>query len=446
MDLVTKLSPHFKTPFHLKPWVDTIESVTPAPNVIVPVHALNSVPVRHQKTETTLAGIVYMMLRTPWMQVILMSHDYERVKHLSKRLRALAEQTEIGPTKGYNEIATWMNKFGGGVTIMSSDQSRLGNNCHVLILDDPMNEDTVKDAALRDDADEKIAHYVARCRIPETERSAAGPGAVLGVASRLHVDDPFGRMIGRQVRKWSYWHQPGIVDLDQPTERAFAPEVWPLEDLKLERAAKAEQDPTEQWFWSQVQNEPRNLNATYFREPARYDVIPPWPGFRLGMGIDMSYSKEKRADFFALVVARFYGPKFYLLNSVRMRAEVSDMETALRAAQSVYGECPIWTYISGPEIAAVKLLRRSMFNVIAMHASAPKFVRAQPTIKRWNDANVLVPLHAPWVKPLLGRLAMFAGNERDPDDEADALVSLCDGASGRGGSLAQPRAVGAWTF
>jgi hypothetical protein len=73
-------------------------------------------------------------------------------------------------------------------------------------------------------------------------------------------------------------------------------------------------------------------------------------------------------------------------------------------------------------------------------------VRAQRTIRRWNDGDILVPEEksAPWVKGFVHRMQCFRRRETDrDDDETDALVSLADGImGGAAAGFGGPKTVG----
>jgi sugar lactone lactonase YvrE len=55
------------------------------------------------------------------------------------------------------------------------------------------------------------------------------------------------------------------------------------------------------------------------------------------------------------------------------------------------------------------------------------------------NGDILIPESAPWRKGFTHRLSLFRGHDKDRDDEADALVSLCDGILG--GASAGPMAA-----
>jgi predicted phage terminase large subunit-like protein len=430
MDLIPALSPEYQSPWHMREWCDVIERAA-----VEPVRALCALPIRHWKTQVTLHGIVYLLLRDPSRKIILLSHSFERAQSLGKRLRQLAEAAGVGPERGTNTIADWANSSGGGCVVMSADQSRLGYDVHVLVFDDPLDENGSQDPKVREAVDETLSHYSARCQ------RRGQPGPVIGVMSRWHPDDAIGRRLQRTAVKWEYIAKGAILDEGEPTERAFAPDVWPLDALKNMRAELAEKDPTERLWWAQLMNEPRPIGADLFREPTRYSALPTW-GYRLAYGADLAFTQGDHSDFFALVAMRVYGPKAYLLDVQRHKIDAHMIESTTRAMINKYGRAPIFSYASGPEVGMMRVLNERGLPFSKMQARYNKLVRAERTIRRWNDGNVLIPDDALWAPGFLHRVACFRGNDKDDgDDEIDALVSACDGAMG-GMVAGGPRTVG----
>jgi predicted phage terminase large subunit-like protein len=425
------MSPEHRAPYHLTEWCDLIQRAATEP-----VRALCALPIRHFKTETTLHGIVWLLLQDPTLRIIFLTHSFDAAQARGKRLRQLAEETTVGPARGFNTITDWRNDAGGGVVAMSAEQSKLGYDCHVLVFDDPIDEHGSEDPKVREAVDATIAHYTARCM----RRGKAG--AVLGVMSRFHPDDPIGRRLQRKAVDWVYVHRSAILDEGEPTERAFAPDVWPLEALRAMRAELAEKDPTERIWWAQLQNEPKPRGAALFQGATWYKELPPWGGWRQAYGVDLAYTTTDGADWFARVVGRVYGPKLYLQEVRRHKIDPHLIESTLKADLNKYGRAPMFSYMSGPEVGMARVLNERGVPIQRMIARYNKLVRAEKTIRRWNDGNIMVPEGQPWVDGFLHRLSCFRGHERDTDDdEVDALVSLCDGAIG-GAVAGTPRAFG----
>jgi predicted phage terminase large subunit-like protein len=114
----------------------------------------------------------------------------------------------------------------------------------------------------------------------------------------------------------------------------------------------------------------------------------------------------------------------------RHKLDATLLESTCKRIIASYGRAPLWSYQSGPEVGLSRLLIERGVPVGVMHARYNKLVRAQKTIRRWNDGDVLLPKSAPWLKGFVQRVSMFRGHEKDRDDEIDAIVSLCDATLG----------------
>ncbi len=435
VEWVSWLSPEMRTPWHLEPWCQRIEACLHGG-----VRALNATPIRHYKTVTTLHGIAWLLTRDPKMRMILMCADHERANELGKFCRRLCDSAEartgvkMGPAKGDNTIADWKNEAGGGVVVMSAEQSKLGRDVDALLFDDPITEKNADDPKARDAIDGAIAHYTARAG------RALRRGSVLGIMSRWHPDDPIGRRMARKVVEWDLIHARAVEDEGLPTERAFAPDVMSLDELRLRRAELAEQDPSERLWWAQFQGEPRVTSGELFKAPTRYSTLPMVGGFRDVLGVDMAYSSKASADFFAIVALRVYGSIAYVRNVMRFHPDYRAGLDNVRSARDLYGHGPVYSYMSGPELGAARYFAQNGIEIQAMPARFNKRVRAQRTIDLWNAGKILLPERAPWTAGFLERVYGFRGVEGDADDEIDALVSAIDGGMWSSGV---PRVSGA---
>jgi len=421
----------FRAPYHLKDWCEMIEACEQGG-----VRAMCSIPIRHFKTTTTMFGIAWLLARRPWLRIIVMCSDHERANDLGKQIRRTCEQltpegvTGIGPVRGDNLITSWKNEAGGGVSTMSAAQSRLGRDVDVLIADDPLDEHGAAIAETRDAVDHALSHYAARA-IRDGKI-----GSVLILMSRWSPDDPIGRRLLRKEETWRYVHHAALDD----DGNAFAPDIMSADVLNQMRRALAEQDPSERLWFAQLQNDPRVPGLELFGEPALFAELPAFYGFRNGIGIDMSYSAARTADYFAMVVGRAYGGALFLRHVVRTRADINAIENELRTALEMYGRCPVYSYTSGPEVGAIHYLASRGIPVQAMPARFSKFVRAQRTRVAWNGGKVLLPVNAPWCDGFKRRVMLFRGAESDQDDELDALTSLYDGMIGA--SIGAPATFG----
>lgn len=439
LEYIPKISPEFRPPFHMKRWIDVFERAARGE----PVRAICTLPIRHFKTETTLHAVLWLLEHDPTLEIVLMTFSHERAMWLGKRLRLLAKRTDVGPRRGDDTITAWHNEQGGGCVVMSADMSREGFNCHALLVDDPIDEHGVKSKEQRDTVDQQITHYTSRCM------RGGKPGPVLIVASRFDRDDPVGRRLARSAVKWEIIHEPAIYDLGLPTQRAFAPEVWDVPALMDIRNELRETDPYERVWWSRFMGDPQ-VNDGSFGEPSRYVTMPAWAGFKDGAGFDLSYTRNKRSDFSSICIGRLERGTLYITAWWRFRAELHEALDALRGVRSAYGNMPFFSFMSGPEVAVARYMAFGNVPINYMKTSEPKFTRARRTIDAWNAGRIVLPKmtvaegRATDIEKTIDRIRNWHGVEDDPDDEADALVSLWEGLVGRGpggsGTVAvQPR-------
>lgn len=426
LEWIPEVSPELTSPYHLAPWCSMLERAGRRESV----RGLCAIPIRHHKTTTTVHGIAHAIKNDPRLNVIYMTHSQLYANTRGRQIRDLSARVGVNIQKGHNTIHDWKTEEGGGVLTMSAQASALGQDVDWLVWDDPFESaDEASKPEVRQRVDETIAFY--------TSRLSVG-GSVTGIMSRFHPDDAYGRRLRRTAVAWEEVTSAALLNEGTPEERAFAPEVRTVEQLKVHRAELKEVEPREQTWWSQFQNDPRAQSGDLFRSPKRYGELPTEPGWRDVMGIDLAYSRSKRADWFALVLLRMWGSTAYVRKVERLKADMSVLVMTIRAAwawnaqsydpdEQARGRCPIFSYVSGPEIGAIAYLAELGINVNALPARFNKLVRAQKTIDVWNDGRILVP-HGTENDGFLGRVAGFRGVEsEDEDDEVDALVSAADG-------------------
>jgi hypothetical protein len=429
LNFVPELSPEFQSPTHLWDYCAELEECGQGKRVRVICEAT----VRHFKTETTLHAIARMMCIDPTIRIILFTYDHERAEYLGRRTRQLCEAAGCGAARGFDKIVVWQNRWNGGVMVMSAKQSKLGQDCDVLLFDDPIDEHDAFDQKVRDSVDVAIAHYTMRCGRP------GRPGDVVGIMSRWHPDDPAGRRFSREASFWKKIHHEAIVDEGLPSEHAWAPNVMPLEDIKRRRAEMKEADPGERYWYGQWQNNPLPDALGLFGTPVTYEIAPEFG--RYVFGLDLAYSDIGGADYFALVVIKIWEGIASVVDVMREHRDLYAAAHRIKFAQRMYPSAAIYSYVAGPEKGAVRYLNDRGINVQPMLARYDKQTRARHTIDAWNAGRIRVPTQSSWVGGFVVRAKMFTGHPKAAnDDEIDALVSACDG--GLFSSVTAPKSFG----
>jgi hypothetical protein len=433
LDAIPAVSPHLRRPDHMAAWASMLESTVEPQPIGKPIRGMCAYPTRHHKTWTTLHGAIWIVGRKPTWRVLYIANENDRALWLGTQTQKLRDRFGMKSVRGEDTKKIWSNDTGGGITVMSREQSSIGYDAHVVIADDPLDENGFEDPLIRDDADRVLSFYASR------SGGGGQEGAVLLVMSRGHEDDPFQRRKDRKQVDWADFSSPAIVNEGLDGEHAFAPEVWSLDALKHKKAEMVEAGLLRTWR-SQWQNDPMASVVRGFGNPVR----GPAPQYgRWVFGVDLAYSKESHADNFALVVAKIWQGTMYVVDVIR---EKRDLETASHRIQYAMRLAPgaaIFSYISGPEKGAVQYLNGLGIPVIPILARTPKYNRSQKTKDAWNAGRLVVGSF-PNAEGFIARAKRFTGAEdAGDDDEIDALVSACDGglfASGAAPStLGTPR-------
>ena len=418
LDFVHDLSPDLEAPHHLSKLAALLERTENERDV----RGLSSVCTRHGKT--TLIGhfIARALKRNPKREFVYFTFEADFAGKKSREFRNLAKAAGVELSADFNTIKEWRTTAGGGLFACSVGQHVIGRGFDCVIVDDPLGSaEEADDPERRSEVDAAIRFL--------TTRVHPG-GSVLINASRFHPDDPIGARMADDVIKWDHVEAPAITYAPDGSRTALWPARWPLELLDLKRAELKVGDPNERTWFAQYMGDPQPEEQNLFGQPTYYETLPTYGGWRAAHGADFAYVDSPGADFFAAVTGRIYGRKLYILEVQRHRLDATLLESTCKAILTKYGRSPIWSYQSGPEIGLSRLLAERGVPVGVMQARYNKLVRAQKTIRRWNDGEILVPQGADWLPGFLHRVRLFRGHEKDRDDEVDALVSVADAMLG----------------
>jgi len=326
----------------------------------------------------------------------------------------------------------------GGLRAASPDSQLSGYPARIVCLDDLITTRAEAESLeVRDQVWDFIQDVVMTRRGPKT--------SMFLQASRWHDDDPSGRAI---KAGWDHIRLPAINDAGEAL-CPWGPDPEQPRDLEFLLRMKAESTA---FTWESLyQGNPIPRGARVFNGE-RYYTLRPASGFRIGIGVDLAYSKRKGTDRWAIVVVAIAGGLVYVLEVIGGERGVDDAVGALIGAQRRYPGAPIASYVSGPEIGVYENLANDREHPIVVEllpARWSKYVRAQPLAKKWNAGKVLVPQAAAWTKAYLEQMHAFSGADGDTDDEVDATVGAYDliadaldvDAAGTGGMFFGSRAL-----
>lgn len=427
LDFVKALSPDLEPPHHLVELASLLERTETQADL----RGLSSVATRHGKTTLLGHHVARALKRNPKREFVYFTFDADFAGKKSREFRNLAKEAGVELSTDFNTIKEWRTTAGGGLFACSVGQHVIGRGFSDVIVDDPLG------SAEEADDPERRAEVDAAIRFLTTRVHPGG--SVVINASRFHPDDPIGARLSDEAIKWEHVQAPAISY--RGDERlALWPTRWTLALLDMKRAELKVGDPNERTWFAQYMGDPQPEAQNLFGAPTFWTELPTW-GYRICHGVDFAYTDAPGSDFFAAMTGRIYGHKLYILNVQRHRLDATLLESTCKAILAKYGRAPMWSYQAGPEIGLSRLLMQRGVPVGIMPARYNKLVRAQKTIRRWNDGEILVPGDVeanPWQPGFLHRLSLFRGHERDRDDEVDALASAADAMLG-GATMAGER-------
>ncbi len=130
-----------------------------------------------------------------------------------------------------------------------------------------------------------------------------------------------------------------------------------------------------------------------------------------------------------------------VLEVLRMQLEPQASAERLYEFQARHGGAPLIIEATRDGKAIAKALR-SIDERLLLREVAPigdKFTRAQPVASAWNQGRVRLPMHAPWLVPLLDEFDRFTGMGDRHDDQVDALSQGWNAAASMPGAYESSR-------
>lgn len=400
-------------PRHLDPLVQALER-----SWTEPIRRTAHAPPRHGKTDTVLQFIVATLRRQPHRTLAYVTYEDRTARSKSRRCRnwALAAGVELNEAAG--NLNEWRTREGGGLLATGIGGPLTSQGVDILLIDDPYkNRVQAESPAYR----AMVADWwgdVAESRIEPG-------GSAFIFHTRWHTDDLIGHVLGGEDgASWEHIHLPAISDAGE----ALWPERWPLESLRQKQRSVGA------YTWASLyQGTPRPRGGAVFGDVHFFDVAP-GSGYRVAIGVDLAYTAKTSSDYSTAVVVAAHRKQnektdtFYVLEVVREQLQAPAFRVRLQQLRERYPGASWRAYVAGPERGTVDLMAEGPRGVplLALPATADKFLRAQPVASAWNAGCVLVRQGARWANDFVTELASFTGVKDVHDDQVDALAAAYD--------------------
>lgn len=417
LGLTVEASPHLQRPEHFAAYAAELEQGVGGGKRVV-----FAAPPQHGKTQVTLHGLVWLILKYPEKRHAYITYSQERARSVARNVKRILEALGV-VVSGTLDMMTFPGLSGlaqckftsidGGITGEPVDG--------VAIIDDPFKN--------RKEADSPTRRNVVKESYEEAIETRVHPGAsVFVLATRWHPEDLSGFLIDAG---WMNINLPALAEEDDPNGRqpgeALFPDMWSAEALDEKRKRVGE------FTWAALyQGRPRPRGGTVFHEPTYYSELPKY-GVSVAFGVDLAYTaktvsdvsiclelwKEKRQDNLE--------PLYYIRQVDRGQVEAPDFAGVLsmRAKQKP-GAKFLWRG-SGTEKGSAQFIRKQGVPLTLTQPPGDKFVSSQEAAALWNQGLIMVPdpeqfpEASSWLDVFLGVVLNFTGNDKERDDDVDAL-------------------------
>lgn len=414
LDFMVRVSPHLQRATHFESYSRRIETGVGGGHRLV-----FAAPPQHGKTQVTLHGLAWLILRYPTKRHAYVTYSQNRARSVARTVRRILEAAGV-PHSGTLDMLTLP---GGGQCLFTSiDGGITGEPVDgVAIIDDPVKNRKEADSPRRRDV--VVESY------REAIETRVHPGAsIFLLATRWHPQDLSGVLISEG---WEYINLPAIAEGDNdPNGRAVGeplfPSMWPLASLEAKRANVLE------FTWAALyQGRPRPKGGTIFRDVTYYSELP--KTYRGAYGIDLAYTAKSTSDWSICVELWRENrpgaePLYYVVHVDRAQVEAPSFADTLQKRHAKHTGFPMLWRASGTEKgAATFMIRDRKLPIKVEQPPGDKLVSATPVAAAWNQGRVLVPDPdvfpgvAKWLDPFLDVVQNFTGSGKETDDDVDGL-------------------------
>lgn len=253
---------------------------------------------------------------------------------------------------------------------------------------------------------------------------------VLGIMTRWHLDDPFGRLIAADptVRVLRY---PAIAETDEPFRKAgdaLFPEHKPL-DFLLERKTAMHSANWDALY----QQSPKQIGGGLFKDEwwRYYRALPPFQW--RAIYADTAQKTKEANDYSVFQCWGFTADRQgFLIDQIRGKWEAPELLARARAfwakhkavGTGVIRAVKVEDKVSGTGL--IQTLRREGMPMIPIERTTDKVTRALDAAPMIQAGNVHLPETAPWLSDYLAELSAFPNGAHDDqvDPTIDAIADI----------------------
>ncbi len=404
--------------------LEIFEAIAPA-IVGEPIRTWLAVPPRLGKTTSVLALASYIMCHSR-VNVAYVTCSDELANTKSLELQGMVRRGGFHLEHGRAKISEWVvEETQARFTSAGIFGSWIGKGFDLIIPDD-----LIKNAKEADSALIRETTWRAFSVDIDSRRDNKSASGIVGIGSRLHEDDPGGRIIrGEFGEPFKVISLPAINEAGEP----LCNQRLTLEDLGRIRV-RSERD-----YWSMYMQNPRPRGDTLFREPSRFVLADflvnkdrPLRTYQWLWALDPAVTASTHADHSAAPLLAMSGSgdkaEMWAVDLLHVQAEIPDVISQLIRMRNMWAEKGARADIGVESVGGFKSVPQMMrvmapgVTIREIKVASDKFTRAQPLAGAWNDKRVHIPSDAPWADVVIDQFSRFTGLDDPEDDIVDAFA------------------------
>jgi predicted phage terminase large subunit-like protein len=403
-------------------------------------------PPRHGKSELISKFFPFWYLGNfPDHRVLLTSYEATFAASWGRKVRDLMAERgsdlfgiKLDPSsKSASDFNIFMRD--GGMSCAGSGGAITGKGADLLIIDDPVKNDT---EAMSITYRESVWDWFASVAYT---RLAPG-GIIVVVMTRWHEDDLCGRLMKSDIKNkgtwpWTWLRLPVYANSDDVLGRPKGEILWP-ERFPSRRIEDIRKTIGEFWFSALYQQQPSPATGGIFkRKYFRYyegaqdyyilkrdggeDEKIPQDRIKIYAVADLAATLSQTSDYTVVLIFGLTEKRDTLvLDIIRERFEGADHLNMIKNVNRRWRPVLIGVESSQYQISLVQSAMREGLPVRELKPDSDKLSRALPMAARMESGTVYFPADSPWLDDFEKELLSFPKGKHD--DQVDALAYIVE--------------------
>lgn len=370
-------------------------------------------PPRIGKTELVKLYICWRFLCDPSSSVIYCSYDEALVARKNREIKEILvwlskyfDIPELRPLVQANGKKEWVNRAGGTILARGTNSNVTGSGCSTLLVcDDPNKpQDRISPTILNRRNTVFKSSIRNRINLPEVP--------ILIIQQRVASNDLTGYLLADTEEKWAHYKFPAINEKGE----SICPERLPVAEVD-----KYKSDPfTYNAQYLQVPLD--DVGKMFKKEQINFSLTrPSAAGMRIVIAVDAAGKDDILNDFNAIAVCGRVGPKYYVMEVLNFKADITVLMDRIRDVRRRWGQhVPVLIENKANGLAAIQLLRKEMSGILECTPVKDKVERAILVKYLFDAGDVAFTTHGFIWGEILSQFTNFPHVAHD--DIVDAVV------------------------